>query len=143
MIDYNLNLKPELKEINNSVNMGIVKIFNKKDRVNFSKRYFDYVKQMLDNKKLMDIIHNQSDPTLNTPDLIAEQLNLRNCLIVNALIKETDIKLDNNEDLGFIHLVALDKFKKMKLILEKLKKIDVNIFNKLISKWEDYNFSVN
>ncbi|MDR2544602.1 MAG: hypothetical protein LBD03_03500 [Methanobrevibacter sp.] len=123
--------------------MGIVKIFNKKDRVNFSKRYFDYVKQMLDNKKLMDIIHNQSDPTLNTPDLIAEQLNLRNCLIVNALIKETDIKLDNNEDLGFIHLVALDKFKKMKLILEKLKKIDVNIFNKLISKWEDYNFSVN
>jgi hypothetical protein len=143
LIDYNLNLKPELKEINNSVNMGIVKIFNKKDRVNFSKRYFDYVKQMLDNKKLMDIIHNQSDPTLNTPDLIAEQLNLRNCLIVNALIKETDIKLDNNEDLGFIHLVALDKFKKMKLILEKLKKIDVNIFNKLISKWEDYNFSVN
>jgi hypothetical protein len=139
----NDSLGGKLQKTAESYNMGVVKLSDVRP---YSERYFDYMKQIIEDETLLADIDNHTGGlghgANGIVDLVIEQLNLYNHQRCTTLVKESNFRYDGTEDFGISHLIFIDKYTKIPYVLEALKAVDNHIYNTVLGKWKELGFTV-
>ena len=120
-----------------STNTGFMKINNLYKKNQFISAYWAGLKHFSNPKFLQEF--KEKGKGAYCADLLIEQFNFHKLCDPETLItlpeKQKDVQ-------GFIHLVSFEKYLKIPIVLDILKKRYPQMYNKVITKWKEFDFSV-
>jgi len=138
LLEFGQSFYPHLKgDATKSSNAGFLKIHDIPLRHKFWAAYFDGVKTFGSEQILKQI--EQIGNGAYCIDLLIEQFNLHKICKPEYLI-ELPQKQEDAE--GFCHLLSLEKYAKIPLVLELLKERFPEYYERVLDKWEEIGFTV-
>ncbi len=138
IIELGQNAFSHLKGANEySSNTGFLKVEEFRLKQMFISAYFSCMKAL--NKP--DLLAKLKDIGKGAfcVDLLCEQFNFHKICKPKHLVK---VPADNTQVKGFTHLISFEKYLKIPLVLDILKKDFPDYYQKVMSKWAELNFSV-
>lgn len=138
MLELGQNYFKHLQGANEySSNTGILKCPDVRLKTMFIQAYFNMIKS-LNNPKTLNYFKEIGQGAF-CPDLLAEQFNYHKICKPNRLVALPE---KQNEFKGFTHLIAFEKYLKMPIVLDVLKNQFSDYYTKVISKWQELDFSI-
>ena len=121
-----------------STNVGLLKIGDYFKKTSFITAYWTGLRYFSQNEDLLEMFKKEGKGTY-CPDLLIEQFNFHKICNPDVLIELPESPKDAQ---GFVHLLSFEKYLKLPLVLEVLKKRYPDYYGKVISKWDSINFHV-
>ncbi|MDR2650040.1 MAG: hypothetical protein LBB94_10050 [Clostridiales bacterium] len=130
-----------------SINMGLIKLDNPTLRNAFIHHYWRLMHGLIQSRRYMYSLSNPQGGSINSPDLVIEQL------LMTKLLEQTNVKpkfliplsgleYTNTKEIGFCHLLAYDKYLKIPEELKRLKELDKKIYIAVLKRYEDMRFNL-
>ena len=120
-----------------SSNTGFLKVEDFRLKQMFISAYFNCMKHLNKPELLKQL--KEVGKGAYCADLLCEQFNYHKICKPKHLVSTPE---DNTAVKGFTHLISFEKYVKMPLVLDLLKRDFSDYYNKVINKWNELDFSV-
>lgn len=120
-----------------SANTGIMKISDFRLKHMFISSYYACMRRLNDDNLLSSI--KKASNGAYCVDLLCEQYNYYNVCKPQYLV---NVPKDMTQVNGFTHLLSFEKYMKAPILLDILKKLNKDYYQRVIDKWKELDFSI-